>query len=116
MKPYRLRIVFLIISQDGRRSDHALIEPHYMLTKKLCRKKYIKLYYMSELRRYMTEGQLRQAIHDHQSELIDANDQIGTYLSGGIISGGRRRKGVRHCIREVMEPSGVRRCAKYARG
>jgi len=31
--------------------------------------------------------------------------------------GGRRpSKGIRHCLQEVMEPSGVRRCAKYASG
>lgn len=36
---------------------------------------------------------------------------------GSALVGGRARpKGVRHCMEEVMEPSGVRRCARFAPG
>lgn len=38
------------------------------------------------------------------------------YATGVNVGGRRPSKGIRHCLREVMEPSGVRRCARYAPG
>jgi hypothetical protein len=45
----------------------------------------------------------------------------GLQIGGGCECGGamprsRRTKGVRHCTKEVMEPSGHVRCAHYAPG
>lgn len=56
------------------------------------------------------DPELREMI---RQKMIDNLESAGSTVGLGL---NRRVKGKRHCVHEVMEPSGVRRCAQYARG